>query len=206
MIELYTANTSNGQRAAIALEECGLPYRIRKYDLFKGEQRADPEFMARAPAGAIPVMVDPDGPDGKPLTLSQSYAIVLYAAQKSGRFMPADPLARLRALEWLFQAASDVASASAVYFFNQVLLPEKSETNGKWLVERMLKRFADCDRQLADRAYLAGEISVADFALYPLYAVRRELIEGAGNLPNLVAWAARMAARDGVQKGMSAAA
>lgn len=206
MIELYTGNTSNGQRAAIILEECGVPYRLHKFDLFKGEHRSNPEFMALAPAGAIPVIVDPEGPGGKPLTLSQSCAIVLYIAQKAGRFMPADPAARIAALEWLMQAASDVSTASGNIFFNLALLPEKSEQNGKWYVEKALKRFRDCDQRLADREYLAGEISVADFALYPVYAIRKSFIDEAGDLPHLTAWGARMAAREGVQKGMSAAA
>lgn len=206
MIELYTGNTSNGQRASIILEECGLPYRIHKYDLFKGEHRADPEFMALAPAGAVPVIVDPDGPGGKPLTLSQSCAIILYIAQKTGNFMPADPVARIAAFEWLMHAASDVSAASSFVFFNMAFLPEKSEQNGKWLAERTLKRFRDCDQRLAHREYLADELSVADFALYPVYAVRKALIDEAGDLPNLTAWGARMAARAGVQKGMSAAA
>ena len=204
MIELYTANTSNGQRAAVILEECGLPYRIHKFDLLKGEHR-NPEFLVIAPAGAIPVIVDPDGPGGKPLTLSQSCAIILYVAQKTGKFMPADPAARVTAFQWLMQAASDISGYSANIFFNNALLPEKSEANGKWFQERTLKAFRNCDRRLADREYLAGENSVADFALYPVYAVRKKLIDEAGDLPNLTRWAERMATRPGVQKGMSAA-
>jgi len=206
VIDLYTGNTSNGQRAAIILEECGIPYRVRKYDLFKGEHRKDPEFMAHAPAGAIPVLVDPDGPGGKPLTLSQSCAILLYIAQKAGKFLPADPVTRIAAFEWLMQAASDVAARSAGVFFNAALVPDKSEANGKWYVERTLKSFRDCDRRLAGRDYLADEVSVADFALYPVYAARKDLIDEAGDLRNLTAWGTRMLARGGVQRGMKAAA
>ena len=83
MIDLYLAPTANGLRAAVALEEAGLPYRARLVDLAKGEQRS-PEFLKLNPAGLIPVIVDTDGLGGKPLTLSQSGAIVLYAAEKSG--------------------------------------------------------------------------------------------------------------------------
>src|SRR5271169_6928362 len=90
MIDLYTANSSNGQRAAVILEECGLPYRVHKLDLMAGDQRK-PEFLSINPAGAIPVIVDSDGPGGKPLTLSQSAAIVLYIAEKTRKFIPADP-------------------------------------------------------------------------------------------------------------------
>ena len=203
MIELHTANTSNGQRAAIILEECGLSYRVHKYDLMKGEHK-NPEFAAIAPAGSIPVIVDSDGPGGMPLTLAQSCAILLYACEKTGKFMPRNFANRALAWQWLMQAATDVSPASANIFVNMMLLPEKSEANGRFFQERALKSFGDCDRQLADRDYLAGKISVADFALYPVYAVRKKIIDEAGTLHHLARWGDRMAARPGVQKGLQA--
>jgi len=206
MIELHTGNTSNGQRASIILEECGVPYRMHKYDLMQGEHRKSAAFMAIAPAGAIPVIVDPEGPGGKPLVLSQSCAILVYVAQKAGRFLPEDPVRRIAAFEWLMQAASDVSAASGAFFFNLELLPEKSEANGKWLHDRMVKLFRDCDSRLGQTDYLAGEVSVADFALYPVYALRRKLIEEAGGLPHLAQWGERMSAREGVRKGLAAVA
>lgn len=205
MIDLHTASTSNGNRAAIILEECGLAYRVHKYDLLKGEHRT-PEFEAIAPGGAIPVIVDSDGPGGKRFTLSQSCAILLYAADKAQKFLPKDPAARATAMQWLMHAATDVSSSSAAVFYNMALLPDKSEANGKFNQERVIRYFRDCERQLTGREYLAGEISVADFALYPVYAVRKPLLDAAGDLPNVTAWGARMAARPGVQKGMQAAA
>jgi GST-like protein len=130
---------------------------------------------------------------------------MLYAAQKSGKFIPADPRKRIAAFEWLMQAATDVSAASAGVFFNNVLLPEKSEPNGKWFQDKALKLFGDCDRRLADRDYLADEISVADFALYPVYAVRKQIIDDAGTLENLTRWGERMAARPAIQRAMKAA-
>ena len=115
MIDLYLAGTANGLRASVALEEAGLPYRAHKVDLAKGEQRS-PEFLKLNPAGLIPVIVDHDGPHGKPLTLSQSGAILLYAAEKSGRLLPKDIARRTVALQWLMQAASDIAGASNTVF------------------------------------------------------------------------------------------
>lgn len=206
MIELYTANTSNGSRAAIILEECGLPYRVHKYDLMRGEHRASPEFMAVAPAGSIPVIVDPDGPGGEPITVAQSCAILLYIAEKAQKFLPRDPRVRAQAMQWMMQAATDVAYASAGVFFNMALLPDKTEANGKFYQERVLRYFRDCERQLKDREYLAGELSVADFALYPVYSVRKAMLDAADEFPNVTAWGARMAARPGVEKGMEAAA
>ena len=204
MIDLYTANTSNGQRAAIILEECGLNYRVHKYDLMKGEHR-NPEFAAIAPAGSIPVIVDSDGPGGMPITLAQSCAIILYVAEKTGKFMPRNFAARALTWQWLMQAATDISPVSANIFFNMALLPEKSEANGKFFQERVLRYFGDCDRQLGRNDYLAGEISVADFALYPVYAVRKKIIDEAGTLSHLTRWGEQMAARPGVQKGMQAA-
>jgi len=205
VIDLHTANTSNGQRAAIILEECGLPHRVRAYDLFKGEHK-NPEFLAIAPAGAIPVIVDPEGPGGKPITIAQSCAIILYAAEKSGKFIPADPARRATALQWLVQAAADVSASSGNVFFNSMLLPDKSEQNGKWYLDRVFRHFTDCDRQLGSGEFLAGEISVADFALYPVFAVRRKTLEEVGSLPNLARWGDQMASREGVRKGLAAVA
>ena len=205
MIDLYTYQTSNGQRAAIMLEECGFPYRVHKIDLFKGEQH-HADYLARNPIGAIPTIVDPDGPEGRPLTLTQSGAIALYLAEKAGRFVPTDPLRRIAAMQWLMYGMTDCAPASANLFLLGVRAPEKSEANMAWLTERMLRYFRVVDARLADRDYLADEISVADFALYPVYAVRKQKIDEAnGALANLSRWAAALGARPGVAKGMVAA-
>ena len=194
MIDLYSANTSNGQRAAIILEECALTYRLHKLDIIAGEQRK-PEFLAINPVGAIPFIVDSDGPGGMPLTLAQSCAIILYASEKTGKFMPRNFAGRALAWQWLMQASANV-------FYNAVLMPEKSEANGKFFLDRVVRYFGDCDRQLGSHDYLAGELSVADFALYPVYAVRKKMLDEAAALPNLARWGAQMAARPGVQKGL----
>jgi GSH-dependent disulfide-bond oxidoreductase len=205
MIDLYTFQTSNGQRAAIMLEECGFPYRVHRIDLFKGEQQ-HPDYLAKNPIGAIPTIVDPDGPEGRPLTLTQSGAIALYLAEKAGRFLPTDPLRRIAAIQWLMYGMTDCAPASANLFLLGVRAPEKSEANMAWLTERMLRYFRIVDARLADRDYLADEISVADFALYPVYAVRKQKIDEAnGALANLSRWGAALGARPGVAKGMAAA-
>lgn len=205
MIELYTWQTSNGQRAAILLEECGYAYRVHKVDLMKGEQQS-PEFLKLNPAGAIPVIVDPDGPGGLPLTLAQSGAIDLYLAEKAGRFIPADPVRRVAAFQWLMFAVTDCAPSSTGIFFCNVLLPDKSPANAAWYEARMLRQFRLADARLATDEWLAGELSIADFALYPIYAVRKALADAAGNLSNLSRWGAALAARPGVAKAMQAAA
>lgn len=201
MIDLYLAGTANGLRASVALEEAGLPYRAHKVDLAKGEQRS-PEFLKLNPAGLIPVIVDPDGPDGKPLTLSQSGAILLYAAEKSGRLLPKDAARRAVALQWLMQAASDIAGASNTVFHVDTRAPAKNAANVDYFKKRLVDFFAVCDRQLADRQFMADELSVADLLLYPNFALRKPLLDEAGGLPNLQRWGATMAARPGVARGM----
>ena len=203
MIDLYTFNTSNGHRASITLEECGLPYRVHKVDLAKGEQRA-PDFLNINPAGAIPAIVDHDVPGG-PLKLSQSGAIVLYAAEKTGRFLPTDPARRAQALQWLMLAVTDVARASTSIFLSSAVLPDKSPANVAYFEEQTLRYLRVAEARLAGRNFLADELSVADFALYPLYAVRKALVDKAGDLPELTRWSAALAARPGVDKGMRAA-
>ena len=201
MIELYLAPTANGLRAAVALEECGLAYTPHKIDLTKGEHRAA-EFLKLNPAAQIPVIVDQDGPGGKPLTLSQSGAIILYCAEKSGKFLPKDPARRVLALQWFMQAATDVAPASNAIFHLEMVAPEKNEAITDHFRKRLLSFFAVCDARLTGSEYLAGELSIADFQLYPNYFARKALIDGAGGFANLHRWGAAMAARPGVAKGM----
>jgi len=201
MLDLYTAGTGNGFRAAIALAESGVPHRVHKIDLAKGEQKTL-EFLKRNPAGAIPVLVDSDGPGGKELTLCQSGAIVLYLADKSGRFLPKDPARRALALQWFMQASTDVAPSSGMIHMSNSALPDKSPANTAFFENRLLGFLRACDRQLAGQDFLVGEISVADLALYPVVSTRKPLIDKAGDMPNLSRWAAAMAARPGVQQGV----
>lgn len=205
MIDFYTSGTANGHRAAIALEESGLPYRTHKLNLQAGDQRK-PEYLKINPAGAIPAIVDDEGPGGKPLALAQSGAIVLYVAEKSGKFLPKDPARRAAALQWLLYACSDVAGGSGTLFQLSMVAPEKSAPNVEFFEKRLVNALRAADARLAEREYLADEISVADLALYPVVATRKPVIEKHGGLPNLAKWAERMAARPGVAKGMQVSA
>lgn len=203
MIDLYMAPTSNGLRASVALEECGLAYTARKVDLMKGEHKKA-AYLAINPAGLIPTLIDSDGPGGKPITLAQSGAIVLYCAEKAGKFIPRDPARKALAMQWFMQAASDVAGAGTIIFFYGLQAPDKTPANTQWLEQRFLNTLAVIDQHLKDREYLADEISVADLLLYPNYAGRKPLIDKAGGFTNLHRWGATLAARPGVQKGMKA--
>lgn len=203
MIDLHLWSTSNGRRAAVALAESGLEHRIHKVDLTKGEQRK-PEFLALNPAGQIPVMVDSNGPNGARLVLAQSGAIVLYVAEKSGRFIPKDPLRRAAAWQWFMMGSSDLACASAALFLVETFAPDKSAKNAGYFNDRLLKSFSLLDQRIAGRDFVADEFSIADLMLYPVYAQRKPMIEAAGGCANLHRWGATMASRPGVQKGMNA--
>jgi len=201
MIEFYTAPTSNGQRVAIMLEECAVPYRVHALDLFKGEQN-DPEFRRVNPAGQIPAIVDPEGPGGQPLVLAQSAAILLYLAEKTGRFLPIDARRRAVAYQWLMHSLADVACASGNIFLLSRIAPDKSPANVSFFEERTLRFMRFADAQLAARDTLADELSIADFALYPICVVRRALIDGAGDLRNLARWMETLGARPAVTRAM----
>ena len=201
MIDLYSAGTANGFRASVALEEAGLSYRVHKIDLAKGEHRGA-EFLKLNPAGLIPVIVDEDVAGGKPITLSQSGAIILYIAEKTGKFLPKDPARRVVTMQWFMQGATDIAATSGAIFRLENSVPEKIPSSIDYFKQRLLGFFSVCDAQLAGREYLADELSVADLMLYPNFALRKPLIDEAGGFANLQRWGATMASRPAVQKGM----
>jgi GST-like protein len=200
MIELYTYATSNGQRASIMLEECGIPYKAIKIDLEKGEQKT-PNYLKINPSGQIPALIDPDRPGGKPLVVAQSGAIILYLVDKTNKLMPREPLKRAAAQQWFLQAMSDVAPASGILFVVGTI-PEVTTSTRKLFEQRLINQLRNADRRLGESEFLAGELSIADVALYPTVAFRRELIEQHGELRNLIRWIATMSARPTVQRGM----
>src|SRR5258708_2394409 len=171
MIDLYTSGTGNGFRAAIVLAESGLPHRVHKIDLTKGEQKTA-EFLKRNPAGAIPVMVDGDGPDGKEVTVSQSGAIALYLAEKSGKFLPKDAARRARVWQWFMQATTDVAPSSGLVSIGGRALPHKSPANTAFFENRLLGFLRLCDGQLAGQDFLPAEISSPALPLSPVLPTR----------------------------------
>lgn len=204
MIDFYTAATSNGQRVAITLEELALPYTAHKLSLPNGDQKK-PEFLAINPAGMIPAIVDHDGPGGKPFSLAQSGAIVMYLAEKTSKLLPTDAARRAVARQWLMQACADCAGASSAIFLSGGMVPEKSPANVAFFETRLLRFFGDVDARLNGRDFLADEFSIADLALYPIYAARKGVAERAGGLSNLARWGATMAARPAITKGMAVA-
>ena len=203
MIRLYTAATSNGLRPAIALAESGLPHTIHKIDLAKGEQQT-PAFLAMNPAGQIPVIVDDEAPGG-PLTLTESAAILIYVAEKSGTLLPTEPHGRARVLEALANAMTDVYGPFNGLFHlhhNGRTPPSQIAQVFDGLIRAALGRV---DARLAKSPWLAGDaFSIADIALYPtVWRLDGALKRTYPDLANLQRWYKAFAARPGVQLGVS---
>lgn len=202
MIDLYAAGTSNGMRARIALEECGLPYKLNFIDLSKGENKT-PQFLAMNPNAQIPVIVDHEGPGGKPLTLSQSTAILLYCAEKSGKFLPKDPAAHAAMLQALMSASTDITPVfGALTGMANAKPPHDPSVQA--FKDRLRGLFKVWDEQLGKRKFAGGdEITVADLSLYAGYwrtkGAQPALVEG---FSNLTRWADEMAARPAIQRAL----
>lgn len=200
MIDLYAAGTSNGMRARIALEECGLKYSWHPIDLAKGEHKT-PQFLALNPNGQIPVIVDNEGPGGKKITMSQSSAIMMYCAEKAGKFIPKDPAKRAAMLEAYMSASTDITPMFGTV--NGILRSKEPHAPTAEMFKGRLKGyFKVWDDLLAKRKYAAGdEVTIADFSLYAGYwrtkGALPELVQGFGNLER---WAKEMAERPGIQR------
>jgi GST-like protein len=200
MIDLYAAGTSNGMRARIALEECGLPYKLHPVNLDKGESKT-PQFLALNPNGQIPVMVDPEGPGGKPVTVCQSTAILLYCAEKSGKFLPREPLARLAVMQALMSASTDVTPYLGGLFL-VIRSKDPHQPTADLFRTRVRHYFKVWDDTLGKQKQCVGsEVTVADLSLYAGYVRAKgtvpEVVEG---MKNLERWGGEMAARPGIQR------
>jgi GSH-dependent disulfide-bond oxidoreductase len=202
MIEFYAGNTPNNQRVAVMLEELALPYRLHKIDIFKGGTKT-PEFLLLNPDALSPVIIDPDGPGRKPITLTQSWLICLYLADKTKRYIPMDELGRLRVLEALFHVATDVMTAHTTHNTLTRFVPEKVPSTIAFYEERVLATLQTLDRRLQGAEYLAGDLSVADFAFYPVFNRRRALITGRPDYINLERWGRVMDAREACKRGVA---
>lgn len=204
MIDLYTFPTGNGQRAAIMLAESGLAYEAHRIDLRKGEHKQE-AFLAINPAGQIPAIIDRDGPGGRPLTLTQSNAIVLYVAEKSGRLLPIEPRERAITLERFFLVTTDIIGPVVEGIYLSILASEKVPQAVAPLREKAIRFFGYLERWLGEHPYLAGDAySIVDIAAYAPALVLKD--DGLDALPNVVRWRDTISARDAVAEGMAAAA
>ncbi|WP_375286365.1 glutathione S-transferase family protein [Sphingomonas sp.] len=207
-LQYYGLPTPNGVKVSIMLEEIGLPYEVHKVDFGQNDQKSD-AFLSLNPNGKIPAILDPDGPGGKPLALFESGAILVYLAEKTGQLIPADPVERLHALQWvMFQMGGVGPMFGQLGFFVKFA--------GKdWEDKRPRDRYADeakrllgvMDRALDGRDWFLGDYSIADVSMLG-WVNGLVNFYGAGELVgfdqhhNVAAWLERGLARPAVQRGL----
>ncbi|MBS0559889.1 MAG: glutathione S-transferase N-terminal domain-containing protein [Proteobacteria bacterium] len=200
-IELWTWNTPNGRKISVALEEMGLPYTVKTVNISKGEQFA-PEFLKISPNNKIPAIVDPDGPGGAPISVFESGAILIYLGRKTGKFWTDDARAQVPILEWLmWQMAGFGPMPGQVHHFLQV----ENEQDRRYGLDRYkketLRLYGVLNTRLGEVEYVAGPLSIADFAIlgwawrHPRHQV--DLAE----FPNVKRWYDQLMARPAVARG-----
>jgi len=202
-ILLHTWNTPNGRKISVALEELNLPYTVKTVNILKGEQFA-PEFLRISPNNKIPAIVDPDGPDGQPISVFESGAILLYLGEKTGRFLPAGLRERIPVLEWLmWQMGGFGPMPGQVHHFSMLESDVDRRYGLKRYSEETYRLYGVLDRRLADVEFVAGELSVADFAILG-WAWRHERHQvSLSQFPNVKRWYETLWARPGVQRGFA---
>jgi GST-like protein len=202
MIDLYYWPTPNGHKVTIFLEETGVEYKIVPVNIRKGEQ-FEPSFLKISPNNRMPAIVDHDGPGKTPLSLFESGAILLYLAEKTGKFMPTEMRARYNVVQWLmFQMAGiGPMMGQAGHFRNAA--PEKIPYAIERYTNESRRLFGVMDKQLAANEYLAGEYSIADMASYPWVRNAEREPEQLETLPNLRRWLAALGARPAVKRGLA---
>ncbi|OGB22842.1 MAG: glutathione S-transferase [Burkholderiales bacterium RIFCSPLOWO2_02_FULL_57_36] len=167
MIDVYSTATPNGHKVHIMLEECGLPYRVHHIDIGAGDQ-FKPEFLAISPNNKIPAMVDPDGPDGQPISMFESGAILIYLAGKTGRFLGKTDREKYTTLQWLMFQMGGVGPMLGQAHHFRIYAPEKIEYAINRYSNEAKRLYAVIDKQLSKHAYLAGdEYTIADIATFP---------------------------------------
>ena len=202
MIDLYTWSTPNGRKVSIMLEECALAYRVHPINIGKGEQFA-PDFLAINPNNRIPAIVDSEGPDGKPLPLFESGAILIYLAEKTGKLMPRDPRTRLICLQWLMFQMGGVGPmfGQAHHFLRSA--KEQVPYGIKRYTDETRRLYGVLQKRLSDAEHLAGEYSIADIATFPWVARFEWHKVDLADFPAVKRWFDTINARPAVQKGMA---
>ena len=197
MIALYAFATPNSVKVPIMLEEVGADYRLTRVNIRAGEQKT-PEFLALNPNGKVPVIVDPLGPQGAPVTISESAAILIYLGEKFGKLIPADPVRRIRMFEWMFFHASGLGPAFGQSGYFQKLAPTPSPLTIERFSGEAKRTLAVLDRRLRDVEYLADEYSIADIVNFG-WIWRREFAGvDFSETPNVARWYESLERRDAV--------
>ena len=202
MIDLYTWSTPNGRKVSIMLEECGLDYAVHPINILKDEQFA-PAFLKISPNNKIPALVDGDAGDGKPYALFESGAILLYLANKTGKFLPKDVRGSYDVVQWLMFQMGGVGpmlgQAHHFLHFQKGKAPYAEDRYGK----EATRLYGVMDKRLSDNRYFAGEYSIADMAIFPW--LQRHDWQGIdmADFPHVRRWYDEIAARPAVGRGMN---
>jgi len=202
MIDLYTWPTPNGHKIHIMLEECKLPYRVHPINIGQGDQ-FQPEFLKISPNNKIPALVDSDGPDGKPISLFESGAILVYLAAKTGKFMPKGDRAKYEVLQWLmFQMGGLGPMLGQAHHF-RIYAPEKIDYAVNRYTNEAKRLYGVLDKRLQTSPWIGGKsYSIADIAIFPwLRSWQNQGIDWA-DYPHAKAWFDKIAARPAVQKAV----
>ena len=201
-IELYYWPTPNGWKASIFLEELGLPYEVRPINIAEGDQ-FEPEFLRISPNNKMPAIVDPEGPDGEPISVFESGAILIYLAEKTGRFLPTTPREKYRVLEWLmFQMGSVGPMLGQAHHFRQYA-PETIPYAIDRYTDEAARIYRVIDRRLAESEYIAADdYTIADVAVFPWLRSHENQGQDLADYPNLKHWYEAVEARPAVQRGV----
>jgi GSH-dependent disulfide-bond oxidoreductase len=201
MIQLYTWATPNGKKVSIMLEELELPYEVHPINIANGDQ-LKPEYLAINPNNKIPAIIDSDGPDGKPLKLFESGAILMYLAEKTGKFLPQEMAKRYEVIQWLMFQMGGVGPmfGQANYFFR---LEEKVSFAIERYYKEAIRLYKVLEQTLGQRDYLAGEYSIADMATYPWVGRHDGHNVKLEEFPNVKRWFDTISQRPAVKRGMA---
>jgi GSH-dependent disulfide-bond oxidoreductase len=203
MIDLYFWMTPNGYKITIMLEELGWKYNVIPVNIGKGDQ-FKPDFLKISPNNRMPALVDHDGPDGKPISVFESGAMLMYLAEKSGfQFMPQDMRRRYDVIQWLmFQMASVGPMLGQAHHFRRYA-PEKIEYAVDRYTNEARRIYGVIDKRAGEAPYLAGEYSIADMATYPWLRTHNWQGQDLNDFPNLKRWYDSIEARPAVQRGLA---
>ena len=202
MIDVYSWATPNGHKVHIMLEECGLPYQVHPINIGAGDQFGE-EFLKISPNNKIPAIVDSEGPDGKPISLFESGAILVYLAGKTGKFLPEDVRGKYETLQWLMFQMGGVGPMLGQAHHFRIYAPEKIEYAINRYTNEARRLYGVIDKQLSNRPWLAGdEYTIADIATFPwLRSWQNQGIE-LDDYPHLKRWFNTIAQRPAVKRGV----
>jgi GST-like protein len=201
MIQLYTWATPNGKKVSVMLEEVELSYEVHSINIAKGDQ-LKPEYLAINPNNKIPAIIDTDGPGGKPLKLFESGAILMYLAEKTGKFLPQEMAKRYEVIQWLMFQMGGVGPmfGQANYFYR---LEEKVPFAIDRYYKEAIRLYKVLEQTLGQRDYLAGDYSIADIATYPWVGRHEGHNVKLEEFPNVKRWFETISQRPAVKRGMA---